>query len=127
MTKLNDRHGVEFSKHEITRLRAAKAEISTDYDTEGAVVARDSRGYFIKVSLTSVVMYSTFFINDGIFLLNAQALYPTRGFGDADFKQLVAPKPVCIATPTGCGVGYEGPAYELKGPGPHWLLVGCDG
>eukprot|EP00041_Stephanoeca_diplocostata_P014515 m.266763 g.266763 ORF g.266763 m.266763 type:complete len:92 (+) comp19722_c2_seq4:534-809(+) len=21
----------------------------------------------------------------------------------------------------------QGPAYELKGPGPFWLLVGCDG
>lgn len=103
MTKLNDRHGVEFSKHEIERLKKAKAEVSTDYETEGAVVARDSRGYFIK------------------------ALYPTRGFGDSDFKQLVAPKPVVVATPTGVGVGYEGPAFELKGPGPHWLLLGCDG
>eukprot|EP00040_Diaphanoeca_grandis_P028367 m.164202 g.164202 ORF g.164202 m.164202 type:complete len:393 (+) comp31325_c1_seq4:284-1462(+) len=103
MTKLNDRHGVEFSKHEIVRLKAAKAEISEDYETEGAVIARDSRGYFIK------------------------ALYPTRGFGDADFKELVAPKPVVVATPTGRGVGYEGPAVELKGKGPFWLLVGCDG
>lgn len=103
MTKLNDRHGVEFSKHEIQRLKECKAEVSTDYETEGAVIARDKRGYFIK------------------------ALYPTRGFGDADFKDLVAPKPVVVATPTGRGVGYEGEAVELKGKGPFWLLVGCDG
>jgi serine/threonine protein phosphatase PrpC len=103
MIKLNDRHGVEFSQQEIQRLRKAKAEVSTDYETEGAVISRDSRGRFIK------------------------ALYPTRGFGDADFKDLVKPKPVVIATPTGVGVGYEGPAFELKGPGPYWLLVGCDG
>lgn len=103
MHKLNDRHGVEFSKRELTRLHAAKAEVSTDYETEGAVISRDSRGRFIK------------------------ALYPTRGFGDADFKDLVKPKPVVIATPTGVGVGYEGPAFELTGPGPYWLLVGCDG
>lgn len=103
MTKLNDRHGCEFSKREITRLKKAQAEISKDYETEGAVIARDSRGYFIK------------------------ALYPTRGFGDADFKELVDPKPVVIATPTGVGVGYEGEAVEMQGPGPFWLLVGCDG
>lgn len=103
MTKLNDRHGVEFSKHEIKRLKDCKAEVSTDYETEGAVIARDKRGYFIK------------------------ALYPTRGFGDADFKDLVAPKPVVVATPTGRGLGYEGDAVELKGKGPFWLLVGCDG
>merc|ERR1740117_1753213 len=36
MTKLNDRHGVEFSKKEIQRLRSVKADISTDYETEGA-------------------------------------------------------------------------------------------
>lgn len=58
--------------------------MSKDYETEGAVIARDRRGYFIK------------------------ALYPTRGFGDADFKELVAPKPVVVATPTGVGLGYEG-------------------
>mmetsp|Transcript_30919 Transcript_30919/g.80906 ORF Transcript_30919/g.80906 Transcript_30919/m.80906 type:complete len:398 (+) Transcript_30919:121-1314(+) len=103
MTKLNDRHGVEFSKHEIKRLNDCKAEVSKDYETEGAVIARDKRGYFIK------------------------ALYPTRGFGDADFKELVAPKPVVVASPTGVGVGYEGAAYEFKGKGPFWLLVGCDG
>jgi len=103
MHKLNDRHGVEFSKRELTRLHAAKAEVSTDYETEGAVISRDHRGRFIK------------------------ALYPTRGFGDADFKDLVKPKPVVIADPTGVGVGYEGPAFELDGPGPYWLLVGCDG
>lgn len=44
MTKLNDRHGCEFSKREITRLKKAQAEISKDYETEGAVIARDSRG-----------------------------------------------------------------------------------
>jgi hypothetical protein len=77
--------------------------VSTDYETEGAVISRDHRGRFIK------------------------ALYPTRGFGDADFKDLVKPKPVVIADPTGVGVGYEGPAFELDGPGPYWLLVGCDG
>lgn len=48
MVKLNDRHGVEFSKHEIARLKKANAEVSTDYETEGAVIARDTRGYFIK-------------------------------------------------------------------------------
>jgi len=103
MNKLNDRHGVEFSQQEIARLKKAKAEVSTDYETEGAVISRDSRGRFIK------------------------ALYPTRGFGDADFKDLVKPKPVVISTPTGAGVGYEGEAFELKGPGPYWLLIGCDG
>lgn len=103
MTKLNDRHGCEFSKREIQRLKKANAEVSRDYETEGAVIARDSRGYFVK------------------------ALYPTRGFGDADFKELVAPKPVVVATPTGVGVGYEGDAVDLIGPGPFWLLVGCDG
>lgn len=103
MHKLNDRHGVEFSQKELQRLKKAGAEVSTDYETEGAVISRDSRGRFVK------------------------ALYPTRGFGDADFKELVKPKPVVIATPTGAGVGYEGPAFEMKGPGPYWLLVGCDG
>jgi serine/threonine protein phosphatase PrpC len=103
MNKLNDRHGVEFSPQEITRLKKAGAEISTDYETEGAVISRDSRGRFIK------------------------ALYPTRGFGDADFKDLVKPKPVVVSTPTGAGIGYEGAAFELDGPGPYWLLVGCDG
>jgi len=104
MHKLNDRHGTEFSKHEIERLKRAKAEVSTDYQLEGAVISRDSRGRFVK------------------------ALYPTRGFGDADFKDLVAPKPVVIADPTGAGVGYEGDAFELEpGKGPYWLLVGCDG
>lgn len=114
MHKLNDRHGVEFSKKEITRLRGVKAEISTDYETEGAVISRDSRGRFIK------------------------ALYPTRGFGDADFKELVTaackvknrPKEeyeVVIATPTGAGIGYEGEAFEMKGSGPYWLMLGCDG
>jgi len=114
MVKLNDRHGVEFSKKEIARLRKVKAEISTDYDMEGAVVSRDARGRFVK------------------------ALYPTRGFGDADFNQLV--KAACIAegrpenehhwviaTPTGAGLGYEGDAYEMKGNGPFWLMLGCDG
>ena len=105
MHKLNDRHGVEFSPQEIKRLKEAKAEVSTDYETEGAVISRDSRGRFIK------------------------ALYPTRGFGDADFKDLVKPKPVVISTPTGAGVGYEGEAFDLAahGPGPYWLLIGCDG
>eukprot|EP00039_Didymoeca_costata_P018492 m.333692 g.333692 ORF g.333692 m.333692 type:complete len:389 (+) comp17198_c0_seq1:244-1410(+) len=103
MHKLNDRHGVEFSQKEIQRLKQVGAEVSTDYETEGAVISRDSRGRFVK------------------------ALYPTRGFGDADFKELVKPKPVVVATPTGVGVGYEGPAFEMKGPGPYWLLVGCDG
>lgn len=32
-----------------------------------------------------------------------------------------------VATPTGVGVGYEGEAVEMQGPGPFWLLVGCDG
>jgi len=114
MTKLNDRHGVEFSKKEIQRLRSVKADISTDYETEGAVISRDSRGRFVK------------------------ALYPTRGFGDADFKELVtaaciaknrpeSEHEVVIATPTGAGLGYEGPAYEMKGKGPYWLMLGCDG
>jgi len=116
MHKLNDRHGVEFSQHEINRLKKAKAEVSTDYETEGAVISRDSRGRFIK------------------------ALYPTRGFGDADFKDLVKPKPVVVSTPTGAGVGcgcskncqtgpHEGEAFDLvaHGPGPYWLLIGCDG
>lgn len=104
MVKLNDRHGVEFSKQEIERLRACEAEVATDYEMEGAVIGRDSRGRFIK------------------------ALYPTRGFGDADFKAMVAPKPVVVSTPTGRGMNaYEGPAYECKGSGPYWLLIGCDG
>jgi len=114
MVKLNDRHGVEFSKHEIARLKKVKAEVATDYDTEGMLVSRDSRGRFVK------------------------GLYPSRGFGDADFNQLV--KAACvaegrpesehhwvIATPTGAGLGYEGEAYEMKGKGPYWLMLGCDG
>ena len=32
-----------------------------------------------------------------------------------------------IATPTGRGVGHEGNAVELKGAGPWYLIVGCDG
>lgn len=32
-----------------------------------------------------------------------------------------------IATPSGMGVGYEGPAYEMEGPGTWYVLLGCDG
>jgi len=70
------------------------------------------------------VFFLAQFASSGYFI---KALYPTRGFGDADFKELVHPKPVVVATPTGVGVGYEGEAVEMQGPGPFWLLVGCDG
>jgi serine/threonine protein phosphatase PrpC len=65
-------------------------------------------------------------MGDGAFK-PTKTLYPTRGFGDADFKEQVKPNAVIIATPTGVGIGHEGPAFELTGPGPYWLLIGCDG
>jgi len=99
-TKLNDRHGVETSPQEAARVRKANAVI----DEKGALVAR----------------------GDGE-LKPTKVLYPSRGFGDADFKEQVEPNKIIIATPTGVGVGYEGPAFELTGAGPYWLLVGCDG
>ena len=140
MTKLNDRHGVEFSPQEIKRLRAAKAEIAEDYEMEGAVISRDSRGRFVKVCgwlrrsgwsrhlWVPRASHAAWLCRlDRFGCAVPQALYPTRGFGDADFKDLVAPKPVVISTPTGAGIGYEGAAYECKGPGPYWLMIGCDG
>jgi len=99
---LNDRHAVYLSKHEKKRLTKAGAEISQDPGIEEALVARRN-GFVYK------------------------AIYPTRSFGDIDFKQKTHPVKGLIATPTGRGVGHEGAAVELKGAGPWYLIVGCDG
>lgn len=96
---LNDRHGIEFSEKEIARVNKAGAEVSE----EGAVIARDRYGNFMK------------------------GLFPTRGFGDADFVKLVKPKPVVIADPTGRGLDYEGDVVKLNTEKTTFLLVGCDG
>lgn len=99
---LNDRHAVYLSKHEKKRLHKAGAEISEDPGIEEALVARRN-GFVYK------------------------AIYPTRSFGDMDFKNRTHPVKGLIATPTGRGVGHEGNAVELKGAGPWYLIVGCDG
>jgi len=99
---LNDRHAVYLSKHEKKRLHKAGAEISQDPGIEEALVARRN-GFVYK------------------------AIYPTRSFGDMDFKNRTHPVKGLIATPTGRGVGHEGDAVELKGSGPWYLIVGCDG
>lgn len=103
-TWLSDRHAVYLSKHEKKRLKRVGAEISQLPGLEDALVSRTREDREIY-----------------------KAIYPTRCFGDADFKDLTRPVEALIAEPTGHGVGHEGPAVRLSGKGPWLLVVGCDG
>lgn len=99
---LSDRHATYLSPQERARLKKAGAEVSQEPGIEDALVARKN-GFIYK------------------------AIYPTRSFGDQDFKHRTRPIKGLIATPTGRGVGYEGPAVDLEGQGPWFLIVACDG
>ena len=101
--RLADRHTVYHSVKEKKRLKAAGAEVSQKKGMEDALIARNKDGTIYK------------------------AIMPSRSFGDADFKQRVAPIRALVATPSGRGVGYEGGAAELEGEGPWMLIVACDG
>lgn len=102
--RLNDRHAVYLSPQEAMRLQRAGQEVSQQPGIEDALVSRDEgTGDIFK------------------------AIYPSRSFGDADFKKRTRPTRGLIADPTGRGVGHEGPAVMLDGPGPFMLIVGCDG
>eukprot|EP00035_Acanthoeca_spectabilis_P009811 m.173215 g.173215 ORF g.173215 m.173215 type:complete len:237 (+) comp14843_c0_seq32:2685-3395(+) len=103
-TWLSDRHAVYLSKHEKKRLKRVGAEISQLPGLEDALVSRTREDREIY-----------------------KAIYPTRCFGDADFKDLTRPVEALIVEPTGHGVGHEGPAVRLSGKGPWLLVVGCDG
>jgi len=101
---LCERHTVYLSKNEKKRLKRAGAEIAAIPGLEDAIVCRSRRDREIH-----------------------KAIYPTRCFGDADFKDLTRPISALIVEPTGRGVGHEGDAVTLTGKGPWLLVVACDG
>ena len=107
---LNDRHAVYLSPREKARLAECGAEVSQAPGMEDALVARTENGEMYKVGSHCCWPPSA------LAEPTPKAIYPSRSFGDADFKARTAPVRALIAVPTGRGIDYEGCAATIEHP-----------